>query len=356
MARRIRSDPTGGWHHVMNRGIARRPVFENRTDVRYFLACLARAVRNGWIEVHAYCVMTTHFHLLVCSPEGHLSLAMQMITNRYVRWFNRTRRRDGPLFRGRFTSYAIEDDDYRRNVFLYIESNPITARVSLAPGEYPFASSASLCGAFRRPPWLSLSWIESELRMHGSCNGFKQTVRNWIFGERRESSRSRVNAVLGGFKPAPDILDDLVNGNHPKVLEWMRRKAALADGVRAGLAVCTGAEVDLAMERHCRSSGHIDPLPIQQCTQCLQLRVALLRDLCGMSFTVIAQRIARHRVTASATYQAHVRDLATREPYGHLVAQLACAIPTRAGDGSRPLPRATAEDLRSEDSLALVPW
>ncbi len=60
---RWRSDGRGAWHHVMNRGLARRPVFEDRECVRYFLSCLARVVRRGLLEVHAYCVMTTHFHL-----------------------------------------------------------------------------------------------------------------------------------------------------------------------------------------------------------------------------------------------------------------------------------------------------
>lgn len=65
----------------MNRGIARRSVFESRADVRYFLSRLARAVRRRELEVHAYCVMTTHYHLLVRSPLGRLSEGMRRIQN-----------------------------------------------------------------------------------------------------------------------------------------------------------------------------------------------------------------------------------------------------------------------------------
>jgi len=65
----------------MNRGIARRTVFENQRDVRFFLSRLARAVRAGWIEVHAYCVRTTHFHLLVQSQDPGLSRTMQRVLN-----------------------------------------------------------------------------------------------------------------------------------------------------------------------------------------------------------------------------------------------------------------------------------
>ena len=70
MARRPRLDCEGAWHHVMNRGIARRPIFEGRGDIRFFLSRVARAVRRGELEVHAYCVLPTHFHMLVRSPAG----------------------------------------------------------------------------------------------------------------------------------------------------------------------------------------------------------------------------------------------------------------------------------------------
>ncbi len=79
MARNPRQDHPGSWHHVMNRGIARRSLFESRDDIRFFLACLARAVRRGQIEVHAWCILTTHFHLLVRSPGGELSAAMRRV-------------------------------------------------------------------------------------------------------------------------------------------------------------------------------------------------------------------------------------------------------------------------------------
>jgi hypothetical protein len=61
MARRPRRDEPGSWHHVVNRAIAKRPYFETRSDKRYFLARLASKGRDGCLEVHAFCLMTTHF-------------------------------------------------------------------------------------------------------------------------------------------------------------------------------------------------------------------------------------------------------------------------------------------------------
>lgn len=53
MTRIARDDQPGSWHHVFNRAIARRTLFERRADFRYFLAQLAWAVRRGEIEGHS---------------------------------------------------------------------------------------------------------------------------------------------------------------------------------------------------------------------------------------------------------------------------------------------------------------
>ena len=95
MGQRKRHDGLRVWHHVANRGIARRSVFEGPLDDRYFLSRLARAHRLGLLELYAYCLMITHFDLLVRSPVGRLSEAMRPVLDPYVRWFNR--RPVGPI-------------------------------------------------------------------------------------------------------------------------------------------------------------------------------------------------------------------------------------------------------------------
>jgi REP element-mobilizing transposase RayT len=127
LARQPRVDQPGSWHHVINRGIAKRPLFESRSDVRFFLARLVRQIRLGRIEVHAYCFMTTHFHLLVRSPLGELSEAMRRVQNEHSRRFNRRKKRDGALIRGRFFSRPVRSLQYRRALVRYIDANPSAA-------------------------------------------------------------------------------------------------------------------------------------------------------------------------------------------------------------------------------------
>ena len=94
MARAPRRDGPDTWHHVMNRGIARRTMFEREPDMEFFLGQLGEAVDRGEIEVHAFSLLNTHYHLLVRSPAGELHKAMQRVQTEYSRWFNRGRRRD----------------------------------------------------------------------------------------------------------------------------------------------------------------------------------------------------------------------------------------------------------------------
>jgi REP element-mobilizing transposase RayT len=86
MAQRRRFAQPDTWHHVYNRGIGKRILFGNRADYRKFTALMACAVRRGEIEIHAFCLLGTHFHLLCRIPEGgDLSRAMMRIQNAYTR-------------------------------------------------------------------------------------------------------------------------------------------------------------------------------------------------------------------------------------------------------------------------------
>ena len=152
MARRLRGERAGSDYHVMNRGTARRTIFDTSSDFRFFLSCLARAVHREEINVLGYALMRTHFHLLLRS-RGGLSVAMQRAQLRHVRRFNRAHRRDGPLLRGRFLSKQVSTSSYRRNVVRYIHENPVLARMCSQPEDYPWCSAWQVARG-RAPRWL----------------------------------------------------------------------------------------------------------------------------------------------------------------------------------------------------------
>ena len=133
MPRTPRVDFPGAWHHVMNRGADHRDVFQHDADCEVFLDALAIAVDRAGLEVHAYCLMTNHFHLLIRSQEGRLASGMQFLLGRFTRLVNLRVRRDGPLFRGRYASVPVGADHQILQVCRYIHFNPVTARLTSRP-------------------------------------------------------------------------------------------------------------------------------------------------------------------------------------------------------------------------------
>jgi REP element-mobilizing transposase RayT len=324
MARPSRGDGPGVWHHVMNRGIARRTVFEDNRDVRYFLSRLARAVRAGGIEVHAYCVLTTHFHLLVRSSDEGLSRAMGRVLNDYVRWFNRGRKRDGPLFRGRFRSRPVDSLEYRRRLVRYIDSNAVLARLVPTPVLYPHGS-ARRYACSRGPIWLERSWIEEDVRQRRRESRYDPQLYVAAFGDPISPSLARVieRRIESGAR-SPDPLDDLLDATPERVLDWMRRKVALADGTCLGLPVCDPADIVevLAAERALRPDWRLPPLSAR-CGVWQILEVALLRELCGASLAEIGLHIDLSDQGALRAYRHHVRALSELPEYAEVAGRLA---------------------------------
>jgi hypothetical protein len=236
MGRTPREDHAGAWHHVMNRGIARRTIFERRSDVRLFLAGLARMVRAGLIEVHAYCVLTTHYHLLLRSPVGRLAEAMHGIQLAYSRAFNRSRRRDGPLVRGRYRSKPVQSVRYRKALVAYIDGNPVDARMAKQACEYPYGSAYHY-QRDRGPIWLERTWVERTVQTASDSDCYDPCDYEQAFPRARSKALQPILKARIASRCQLDPLDDLVGNAPGRVLKWMRRKAALADGTLPGMPV-----------------------------------------------------------------------------------------------------------------------
>ncbi len=112
MPRAHRIQYPGAWYHVMNRGAARRPIYLDPVDRFRFLDLVDEGVGRFGVEIHAYCLMGNHFHLLARTPEPNLDLFMQWFFSRYVRSFNSRHSLDGPLCRGRYKAIVVESEEY----------------------------------------------------------------------------------------------------------------------------------------------------------------------------------------------------------------------------------------------------
>ncbi|WP_295888230.1 transposase [uncultured Thiohalocapsa sp.] len=127
--------------HVILRGTDRAAVFFHDEDWHFLLSCLAQAAERERVAVHAYVLMTNHIHLLMTATEDDgVSRVMKRVGQRYVQNVNRSYRRTGGLFEGRFRSSLIEADGYLLACCRYIELNPVRAGMVSGPDEYPWSS------------------------------------------------------------------------------------------------------------------------------------------------------------------------------------------------------------------------
>ncbi len=326
MPRAPREDEPGSWHHVMNRGVARRTMFEGDRDVRYLLAWVARMVQAGRIEVHAFVVMMTHFHFLVRSPLGELSWAMMRIQTEFARWFNRSRRRDGPLHRGRFRSKRVRSVVYRRILVRYIDSNPVLAGMTSASAGYRHGSAKHYARS-RGPIWLSRDWVEGQVRDAFRADTYDPKDYPAVFGPRNQARvhwlvQRRIDGPAGELDP----LDQLHSASSDQVMDWMRRRAQLADGTGVGIPVADPTSVtEVIDESRDVLEGWMLKTGRKATSARQQLYLALLVDLCALNFTDAgglvgvsktgaARLIERHRSFAlnDAGYLAQASELARR--------------------------------------------
>lgn len=231
MGRKPRIDSKDRWHHVMNRAVAKRAMFESDSDVDRLVQRLEIAAERCALEIHAYAVLQSHFHLLVRSREGQLSRALHLIQAPFAQWFNRTRKRDGPIHRGRFLSIPVDSLRYRRFLIRYIDSNPVEAGLSTSPAEYPHCS-ASKYTRREGPTWMTRDWVESEVCIRTQSERYVPELYSTVFPPRvsREEHEFLSLDPRGGACLAQSA-DFLLDASIEEWDLWIADRARHADGI-----------------------------------------------------------------------------------------------------------------------------
>ena len=187
MARPLRLEFAGALYHVTSRGDGREDIFRAVDDRRVFFDVLGGVwERFNWI-VHAYCLMTNHYHLLVETPDGNLAKGMRELNGVYTQRFNRVYQRVGHVFQGRYKAILVEKETYLLELARYVVLNPVRARMVPSPGDYPWSSYRAMIGEEAAPEWLE---------RRATLAAFGQTEAQAI-----EGYRSFVGAGLGQRSP-----------------------------------------------------------------------------------------------------------------------------------------------------------
>jgi len=141
MARLPRFCPAGLPQHIIQRGNNRQICFADTQDFAAYANWLQEYSIKFGVAIHTWVFMTNHVHLLA-TPETDKSISemMQALGRRYVQYFNRTYKRSGTLWEGRYKSSVVQTERYLLECYRYIELNPVRANMINDPADYSWSS------------------------------------------------------------------------------------------------------------------------------------------------------------------------------------------------------------------------
>ena len=186
----------GAIYHIMQRGIRRNEIFENQTDYETFLTILQRYLVATGCTLHAYCLMTNHYHLLVQTGDIEIWKMMKGLAQEYAQYYNNAKSLSGHVYDDRYKSCIIQDDRYFLQVSRYIHLNPVKAGMVTKPEQYKWSSYQTFIGRKKD----SITNYEKTLLSFGKegVQGYIQFVEKQ--GQRYNEEEEQISASIGERK------------------------------------------------------------------------------------------------------------------------------------------------------------
>ena len=179
-------------------------------DKSFFAQYLAGGVERYGIDLHAYCVMDNHYHLLLSDPGRSLTPFMHFLGSSYGTHMRRRRGMIGHIFSGRYKSICVQKEKYLVDLSRYIHLNPVRARMTELPEEYPWSSYRSYTGEGDPPPWLSQACI---------LERFGRTAKAAVEAYRRFTSEGLEDP---GAYPVEELKGQAILGDECFIKEALR--------------------------------------------------------------------------------------------------------------------------------------
>ena len=194
MPRAMRVEYPGAIYHVMDRGDRREDIFVDDVDRQDFLKTLAEAgQKTGW-QIHAYCLMRNHFHLVLETPNANLVAGMRWFLSAYTIRLNHRQKLFGHVFSGRYKALLVEGsgNGYLKTACDYVHLNPVRAGL-LGTEErllaYPWSSfSWYLAAPEHRPAWLRVDRLLGEHGIQQDSAAGRQEFERQMEARRLEEA------------------------------------------------------------------------------------------------------------------------------------------------------------------------
>ncbi len=231
MARPLRIAYPGAFYHITSRGNERKDIFKDQKDREKFLSYLESATERYEASIHAYCLMTNHYHILMETPSGNLSQIMQHINGAYTTYFNIKQKRVGHLFQGRYKAILINIDEYAQELSRYIHLNPVRANMVDRPEQYAWSSYQYYIGLEKSPKWMVKDFILGYFgrKISGAQRGYRAFVESLIGREYRSPLKETVSSTILGSVDFIEAIKDKylsnkkVDPNLPALKELSRK-------------------------------------------------------------------------------------------------------------------------------------
>ena len=203
MSRPLRIQYPDAWYHVMNRARRGQDLYPAKEDMGIFLDLLKETATMFNLRVSAYCLMPTHYHLLVQTPDANLARCMRHLNGVYTQRYNVRNKCDGTLFRGRYKSILVDADSYLLELVRYIHRNPIRAGLVLKLDAYAWSSHRGYIS--RAPEW---DWLHKDFVLEMLARYRTFQIRKYRqFVEKQDAEqlisffeKAKMPSMLGGRK------------------------------------------------------------------------------------------------------------------------------------------------------------
>ena len=176
----------GEYYHLFNRGNNREAIFYDRENYAFYLRRLRKHLLPI-LDIVAYCLMPTHYHLLALLKQADLSHRVQLFTISYTKAMNRRYQRVGALFQGAFQAKHMEDNGYLLDLSRYIHLNPVLAGLVDRPEDWDHSSYQEYVGM----PDGTLPATDVVLSQFHSMDAYREYVESYV-----ERDRDSIAGVL----------------------------------------------------------------------------------------------------------------------------------------------------------------
>ncbi len=192
MSRKKREWYPGATYHVMSRGNRRTSLYKDKSDYLRFLECVSSAKQQYGCKIHALCLMTNHFHMIVETDRTELWKIMQKMLHPYSMDFNHKYSFTGHLFESRYTACIIEDETYFLEASRYIHLNPVKAQMVRCPLDYEYSSYRAFfddsmeddrAGISVKPETIIKDLVDTSRVLGGFHNNSREQYRMFVEGK-----------------------------------------------------------------------------------------------------------------------------------------------------------------------------